>query len=334
MKTGFETGEKALAWLFTPEFDDEPADEDDGEELLGLVNGLGLNDPDDWEDDAEYWEPPDWEDTPEQRDDRISSYSGECEHTRVRSRVRETGQAEEIQDELADIVTAEEDATAREGDVLDMRNVTRRLAGDTMVKDIYRRRQQRPGDDIAVGVSLDMSGSMTTDELDAKAAVGSFLHGVQQFGGDVVANAWHYTGRVKMITGPNEPFRWEHLDTVEPGGGTPTAIGVYEAGEMLRCLTADEHLLVVVTDGMPSSLSRPALNGETTDVLEEVRLTVAEIREHGIEVFGIGIGGAVNEGNLAAMFGDDAYVYTDLSRLAGELVDRYRDLINTNRVIP
>ena len=306
--------------------DDDPAD-------MELVEDLSEPDGEvsEWSDDAEF-HAPDWDDTPGERDRRCRKYDGECGHESVRARAREANLAEQVQDELEEIVTVDEDTTAARGDVLDMRNVTRRLAGDTTVEDYYRRRESRPGDDIAVGLSLDMSGSMGSDELEAKAAVGAFLFGVQALGGDVVANTFTNTTDVHMITGPGEEFRWQHLDTVEPGGAEPTAAGAFQAAEMLRAVSADEHLLFVLTDGRPTVKSRQQADLDAAGALGEVAETVTNIREDGIDVFGVGFG-SVREDNLAAMFGDDAYVHCALDALATELVDRYRDTVDTTQVI-
>jgi len=263
-------------------------------------------------------------DSLESRDARIADFDREASHQKIRERLRQTGTAEDIQDALAELGEREVDTTATKGVTLDMRHVVRRLAGDTTVDDYYRRRVQRAGDELAVGVSLDMSGSMSGDELEAKAAVGAFLFGVQQAGGDVVANAWRSRApTVFMLTGPYEQFRWEHLDAVVPGGGDPIAIGMVECARMLDQVRPQERLLFVITDGNPGVTSYR--DDEFSSAIKEAAATVEELRGHGLTIVGLGFGSA-SERNLVRIFGEEfAYDVGDVEALADTLVDAFED---------
>jgi Mg-chelatase subunit ChlD len=277
-----------------------------------------------------------WSDSPGQRDDRTTDYDGDAPHGAVRERLRESGLAEVIREDLREAAEEEEDTTGTEGDLLDMRNVTRRLAGDTTVEDYYRTRTTRPGDDIAVGVSVDMSGSMSGVELEAKAAVGAFLHAVQQFGGDVVANAWHDPSEVKvrLVTGPYEEFRWQHLDAVEPGGGDPIASGMLECAEMLDATRASEKLLVVITDGNPTIRSREDLRGDVSTVKAEAERTAEECRSRLDQtVIGVGVGMQISEDAMAEMFGAEYSQHCDFDELGDVLSDQF-DRLFDHRGVP
>lgn len=330
----------------TPELavaaEDGDTDESDGEPLeLDLsLDDVDLTDDESEEieleevpeemaiDDEQIWER-DVSDTRSDRDDRAESSEANATHEEVRSHLRESGDAEEIAEQLKDLSKEEVITHARSGGTLDMRNAVRRLAGDTSMKELYRRPTTESGDDLALCVSLDMSNSMTPDELDAKAGVGGFLHGVQEHTEhEVAANAWHESVNeavVRLITGPHEPFRWSHLDAVWPDGGTPTAAGIDEASILLEQMRAEIRILVVITDGTPSTLSwQPE---EYDDPVAESQAVVDEVRDRGIEVIGLGFG-AVSEDRMTEIFGDAGRAVT-VSTLPDHLMDILEDHINT-----
>lgn len=332
---------RLVGWLFSDESDEDDDDDEavepdelslDDFDLSLLEVDVDLEDEDiDGGDmitlgDVGYRDS-EWTDTPGQRDERAADYSSTSPHGEVRSYLRKTGLAETIRDGLAEAAAEEEERPVSEGDLLDMRNVIRRLAGDTTVEDYYRGRRERPGDDVAVGVSVDNSGSMSGDERDVKAAVGGFLHGVQMLGGDVVANAWHdpRTVQIRLVTGPYEEFRWNHLDSFQPKGGDPIARGMWECAMMLEQTTAAEKLLVVITDGNPTVRSRESLRGQASDAQEEAQLTADELRDRGMEVIGLGFG-RVREAALEEMFGAEYSEYVPLDELADALVDQFERL--------
>lgn len=330
--------ERLVAWLF-----DEDTDEDDSNPGVE-VEELSLDDFDlevlrvdedlDAEDELDLssmvtfgdagYRTSEWTDTPGNRDDRAADYSGDVPHGDVRTHLRETGLAESIRDGLAEAAAQEEERPVAEGDLLDMRNVIRRLAGDTTVEEYYRDRRERPGDDVAVGVSVDNSGSMSGSELEVKAAVGGFLHGVQMLGGEVVANAWHdpSTMKIRLVTGPYEDFRWQHLDSFRPKGGDPIARGMWECAMMLEQTSAAEKLLVVITDGSPTVRSRKSLRGQVSNAEDEAQLTADALRGRGMEVIGLGFGN-VREDALERMFGAEYCSHVPLDELADALVDQF-----------
>lgn len=321
--------------------DSDVEDGDDEGEALGVGMLESEFDTDENSDDESSGGTPSWEDDPvevedgwsdsiPQRDDRISEYSGDAPHTDVRTHLREAGVAGDVQDALQDIGTEERDEPSPRGSVLDMPNVIRRLAGDTMVDDYYRQRAEYSGDEVAVGVSMDASGSMLNYELEAKAAIGAFLFAVQENGGEVVANAWRTDGieaQVHLLTNPYERFRWEHLDAVTPDGKDPIAKGMLECAAMLDRARARDRLLIVVSDGRPTVTSR---NDGYSSAVTEARDTVEELRDLGLTVVGLGFGD-VRQSNLETMFGADGYRHVELEDLADAFIEVYQEQVEAKQ---
>lgn len=267
------------------------------------------------------------------RDNRIANYSGNAPLADIQQRVRETGVDDAVYSTFLDEFSTRRRRPDPEPGTLNLRQANRMVCGDTTV-DPYDEWHQVGGGDVAVGVSIDMSGSMGEYEVEAKSAVGAFLTGVELFGGDVVANAWQGRGQPKcyLVTGPDERFRWPQLNVTDPGSADPIAAGMLHCAGLLDQLTAETKLLLVVHDGKPTVLSRPDLDEDTAP--DEARETVRELRDEGIIVVGVGFG-RVNEGNLAKMFGfddrpnSDGYVHTRLEDLADELVETYSEQIDS-----
>lgn len=198
-----------------------------------------------------------------------------------------------------------------------MQSAVRRLAGDTTVTEVYERYETRATGDRAVGVALDMSGSMQGDETDAKAAVLAFARAVEAVDDEFVATAFRKRS-ARLITGPRERFQAWQLDAVSAGRGTPTAAGISDALDLLAATHASEQLLLVVTDGKPTKMLN---DDEYANELEEVAALVDRARDRGVDVLGIGVG-RIEERAMAAMF-DSAYTTADVQDLETELVDAY-----------
>ena len=314
---------------------DEPTDTDRPDDDLDLSDALEELDPDDTEggpgggsEGGGHVEELPFDDTVADRDERIDEYSGSCPHADIRQRLRESGVAERIQQELADLfrgsrtqVQPRQNLGRPDTDVVGgrpaMRQVVRRFAGDLRVRDVFERPSPGQDDDVAVGIVLDLSGSMGQDdaEADAKAAAGAFLFAIEQFGGETVAVSYPNLGSgvTCLMTGARERFRWEHLDSGRPSGGTPTSPAVADGAELLAECSADRYLLIVLTDGGAASPFA-------------TRTAVGTVRDRGPEwaVVGFGYGG-IQEDGLEAQFGDDGYRAVEIEELPTELVDVYRE---------
>jgi uncharacterized protein YegL len=233
----------------------------------------------------------------------------------VKRHVEKTGVAEDVRERFRELTTREVRVQARSGPRLDMRNVVRRLAGDTTVEDVYERYETIDLGDRTVGVALDMSNSMSGDTLEAKSAVGALCSEVQKLGDTVVVVTYQGGSKTTTLTGPREEWHWSDLDDIGPSGGTPTATGVEETASLMEQTMSDESILFVVTDGEPNSTERS-------------RKAIENVRERGHAVIGIGFG-TINEWNLRRLFGEDGYVSSRLEELADDLVEAYSSQINT-----
>ncbi|WP_128478077.1 vWA domain-containing protein [Halorussus pelagicus] len=260
-----------------------------------------------------------------ERNERIAEYDGAAPLPDIHERIRETAIDCKVYSAFLDIFSDERRRPVDEPGTLDLRQATRYVCGDTTT-DPYEEWTEVTGGNVAVGVSLDQSGSMGQYEVESKSAVGAFLDAVQKFGGEVVANAWQGGSRSAdsvVLTRPREKFDWEHLLAVRPRSSDPISAGLLHCASLLDRVAADEKLLLVVHDGHPTVLSRTDL--DKTDACREAAETVDELRDEGFTVIGVGFGG-VSERNLARMFGEDGYVHTELERLADALVESYEKL--------
>ena len=314
----------------------EPADTDRADDDLDLADALDELDPDDTEESSSgasdgggHVEELPFNDTVADRNDRIDEYSGDCTHKNIRQRLRDSGVAERLQQELADLfrgsrtqVQPWQNLGRPDTDVVGgrpaMRKIVRRFAGDLRVRDVFERPSPGQDADVAVGIVLDLSSSMGQDdaEADAKAAAGAFLFAIEQFGGETVAVSYPTldAGTVtSLMTGARERFRWEHLDSGRPNGGTPTSQAVVDGAELLAECSADRYLLIVLTDGGAASPLR-------------TRNAVDAVRDRGREwaVVGFGYGG-IQEDKLETQFGEDGYRAVEIEDLPTELADVYRE---------
>lgn len=265
-----------------------------------------------------------FDDTRRERDERAEKYGGSYPSDEIRSFLKQSGIAQRVQEELEDLFSGdrtrsqsirnERDDTGMVGALYDMRQLTRRMAGDLRVRDIYHDPKPGTDDDLAVGIVLDLSSSMAGEpERDAKAAAGAFLFGIELFGGDVVAVSYPNVSRTQLMTAPGERFEWRHLDSGSAVGGTPTSTAVEDGANLLSKVNSDRYLLIVLTDGGAKNV--PA-----------TRSVVDEIRDWGREWSVIGFGyGNISERKLSSQFGDDGYRHVDLEDLPEALVDVYRE---------
>lgn len=245
----------------------------------------------------------------------VSSLLAESE---VKQHVEEKGVDEDVRERFRELTTREVRVTARSGPRLDMRNTVRRLSGDTTVEDVYERYETIDLGDRTVGIALDMSGSMSGDELTAKSAVGALCSEIQALGDTIVLVTFQSASRTTVLTGPREEWRWKDLDDVGPAGGTPTAAAVAETASLMDQTMTDESILFVVTDGKPNSVE---------DSIEAIE----GARKRGHAVIGLGFG-SIDKRKLRRMFGDDGYVSTRLEDLADELVEAYSEQIDSGPI--
>jgi Mg-chelatase subunit ChlD len=102
---------------------------------------------------------------------------------------------------------------------------------------------------------------------------------------------------------------------------------MFECARLLKRTRASETILVVITDGKPTVVSRD--DGEYNSAVDEAADTVTELRNDDLAVVGFGFGG-VKEQNLESMFGDDGYRHVDVEDLADDLVDFFAEQVGTH----
>lgn len=262
----------------------------------------------------------------DQRDDRQQSRVRG--HEFIRDALRDTGLASEVEEAFKQIKTHDEPRAATGGDSIQLDNYVRHRAGDYQEDRFYEEREPIDDGDRCVGVALDMSNSM--DEKEAKVALGALHVATNAIGDDLTASAYtteRERGKqnqpvVELITGPNEPFDWEHLDATTTQWRTPTASGVFDVRRLLDESARREKVMIVVTDGQAnvSMHGKPSTDDAVADAAEQVALS----RQEGMKVIGLGVGDEVERDMLAEIFGRDGFVMAGMSDLADRLVEIYR----------
>lgn len=250
--------------------------------------------------------------------------------TEVKERLRESGLDREIQEAFEELVTRDEWVPARRGQRLHKRNAIRHVSGDPTIKDVYEHKRRAEIGDRAVAVTLDMSQSISSFEIEAKMALAA-LHKATDIIGDQFTACGFKTFVPKessaevvttpLITAPDEKFEWSHLNAIWPGGRTPTSSGIDEARKLLNECSKREEVLIVITDGDPNI----TLDGEGSKnkSIAESAAMVKDLQSEGIKVIGIGVGD-ISEENLNKIFHGN-YVTTDMDNLTEKLVEIYRD---------
>lgn len=276
----------------------------------------------------------------QKRDERIETgpvepdddYYSEVGHNAVRDHLRETGMAEEIIEAFSQFKTADRWIQGDDGDRLNEDAVVDLVAGDSSATDrLYERKQKSEPGDRVVGVSCDMSGSMDGVVKEAKSAMGALALACDEIGDDFIANSWTSTAkrgkenqRITLVTGPDEEFEWEQLDSMWPQYQDPITPGMRQAKQYMDDVSAGEQLLVVITDGAPQMMADGTYNAR--EAIEEARQEVERYRqEEGYVVIGLGIQPGVDDQNMSEMFGERGYVLTGNDTLVDDLVAIYED---------
>lgn len=282
----------------------------------------------------------------------------------VRRFMQNSGIAQDVRDRFEKIKKAPAPVNARRGSELDRKRLTRFRMGDPTASDFYIRQQGgREKARRAVGVALDLSGSMYgydingvrrrggedyTRRIDvSRVALAALAIACDEIGDTFTASGFQDTeqhhpdaGPAPLITGPNEQFEWDHLDTVTANHATPMGTGVIKGAKRLDRANMPEKTLFVVCDGKPtrpSALDHPdCVEARAKDGIEHTRRCVEEARNAGVGVMGVGIGDGIDEADMAAIFGhteggevnyqgrgDPNFTTTDAGSLPEELAEVY-----------
>lgn len=158
----------------------------------------------------------------------------------------------------------------------DGRLLHRALLGDTRIR---RQKTVVTTPMPAVSLVLDCSGSMDGVEIQlATQAVIALVEVCSAMGVpvEVVTFEGSHVGPVKTFDQPLAQTRAK-IGSIGAGGGTPTAEGLWVAGNRLFTRKEERKLLLLVTDGMANDMAG-------------ARQVAQMIERSGIEVYGIGLG--------------------------------------------
>lgn len=258
------------------------------------------------------------------RDDHAERFDADRES--VEETLEDTGLAQEIEEAFRELKTRDEWVPSTSGQRANIPNIIRRFSGDYGEQNLYDHKRVAEVGDRAVSVALDLSSSMP--EHTAKVALLALQRAVSIIGDQFTAcgyktfnNDGFSVVTTPLITAPDEEFDVEHLGAVFAGGSTPMASGMLEARELLVECSKREEVLIVITDGKPN-VTLDGSGGRGSSVIGECREIVLDAERDGVTVIGLGFG-AVDEGTMEAVFGEDGYVMGTVDNLADRLIDIY-----------
>lgn len=184
--------------------------------------------------------------------------------------------------------------------------------------------------DRSVVVCLDASGSM--DEKEAKMALLAIARATEYINDDFASFA--YTNSItnesksQLITGLDETFKLEHLDSFNTSGGTPTASGIKSARELFaKTQRRKDKIMIVVTDGRANI----SLDSTSNSAVEDTNRQIGNARRDGITVIGLGVGNVDHERMTNSFSNQNGknYFTSDQDNLADEIIRIYADQMST-----
>jgi nitric oxide reductase activation protein len=250
----------------------------------------------------------------------------------ARDRARNSGAIRRLKDGLRQLVTRPTPEPALQGPEIDMRNVVRRASGQKNVKKVFRESVETETGDRCIGLATDLSGSMHRDMDDLRVACGVIAEATDIIGDDFVWSSFQYKygeNTLRLVTGPNEDFKWRHVDSVQAGGDEPTAAGIRDCRSLMEQTTARTHVLLCITDGK-ALVTEDGRRTMDEEPIRHARQAVRECRHEGVEVIGVGIG-SMDEQKMAETFGDGNYVLTSIDTLAEDILDIYQEQMTVSR---
>jgi Mg-chelatase subunit ChlD len=263
------------------------------------------------------------------RDERVTNNLAAVASTESKQAVLDGDLRKSIEDAFQQLKTRNRYVEQQVGEDLSMDGVITNRSTGTEIRANYKHMQRAEKGDRAVGVALDMSGSM--NEYRAKVAVGALYTATKVIGDSFTASAFmmnqshrdtnEQSIQTPLITGPTEGFQWDHLDGLTTNSRTPTASGIIDGESLLQEASRPEKVLLVITDGRPNVA--PDGNDNSTVALDAAASAVQRARSKGLKVIGLGVG-SVDESNMKAMFGANDYLMADMESLAETLLKIYR----------
>jgi len=185
--------------------------------------------------------------------------------------------------------------TGLERGKVDSRRLARVGAGDL---NVFRRKQVLETPDMAVGLLLDVSGSMNAWMHVVEQTAAVFAEGLIHKPGINFA-AWAYTGdyaNVELTRLCDRKMGKLHLANVTQCGGTPSGAAIAGVQVLMARMPERKKLLLHFTDGSP-------------DNAQHVHIAVKAAREAGIRVYAIGAGRMGS--SLESQYGHDNWECID-----------------------
>lgn len=254
------------------------------------------------------------------------------------SNIKKSEQWQRLRDEhrrmFRKLTTQDMAIPAKKGNRVNLNNVIQQAAGNKSQRKLYNKKQKVANGNRLVAVSADLSGSMNGWQV--KLALAAIAEATDMVGDDFLATCWKGTNSstacgykqgsagIGLICGVNEEFKWEQLDEFQSGGGTPTADGVDITARLMEDTHAREKLMIVITDGCPSSgygeVDERLTGNPVTDAAQMVRDTQAE----NIKTIGLYIGNNADNTSMSQIFGNRGFVSASIDDLAQKLVGVYQ----------
>ena len=224
---------------------------------------------------------------------------------------------------LLQLKTKERVIESEVGQFINLRNYIRLKSGDTSMRKLFYDVEIRDTGNRAVLLVIDQSGSMQGKKLEMVRIAAHILATAITELGDKLA-IFGFRGvsvkdpnedkcSVTPVLFWNEKYKEQYLSVLYPIGSTPLKEAILKAREWMRNVSAKEKLVLVLTDGEP-----------TTSTTQEVYGVVRKLMAEGIRVIGIGIGMKISAYKLKECFGRGNYVWVpDIEQLPRELFRIY-----------
>lgn len=282
-----------------------------------------------------------------ERDERIGDVRVDESAGEIEQRANQSGAISELKKGFRQLVSRPTPRPATAGPQIDPYNVTRRAAGDMTITELFEERVEVETGDRCVGLATDISGSMRGDMSELKIAGGVIAEATQIIGDDFVWEAFtdqyghgHTPSEerldLRIVTGPNEDFQWEHVDSFTSTYNEPTAAGVRDCRTLMERTAARQHVMIVITDGVTLVEEDGAYGGRSSSApVDHARRAVEECRQDGFEVIGLGIGD-MDEEKMEEQFGTDSqgnpnYKLTTIDDLAEDILEIYKAQMSVSR---
>lgn len=241
---------------------------------------------------------------------------------------------DEIEDAFSVFKTRNREHAVERGPEPHIQNYIDRRAGNKTINKLMKKRLPTEEGNRLNVACVDMSGSI--NEKMVKTALGAYQYATEIIGDEFAAVAFSAPSKniqTPLITAPDEPFEWGHIDSVSNGGQTPTEAGIHRANDLVQKYGKRENVVLVITDGKPNMVRNSvttARDSEITvsnDATAAARDRIQNMRKNA-KVIGVGVG-HISEQKMEEMFGND-FVVINQNNLASELVNIYKRQMNVD----